>query len=160
MRQRRAVWRIVPLAAALCAVRLAAQEPTGVELGVGGFTAFTRPTVVAPGLGVAVRPGGQGRLALNLIPWSRGGRFAARAELLGHFILAPGRRRGLTVYGLAGVAGEVGPVDAGRLVAGLGAESSPGGRSGWYLEAGVGGGVRLAAGWRLRWLRRAGTQMP
>jgi hypothetical protein len=44
-----------------------------------------------------------------------------------------------------------GPVERGYLVLTLGLEASPGGRTGWFLEAGVGGGARIAAGWRRRW---------
>jgi hypothetical protein len=38
----------------------------------------------------------------------------------------------------------------GYMVLGLGVESSPGARSGWALEAGIGGGFRIALGYRWR----------
>jgi len=54
------------------------------------------------------------------------------------------------VYAGAGVAGEVHGGDVrGLLVALLGLEARPWSGGGWFLEAGVGGGVRLAAGYRL-----------
>ena len=49
-----------------------------------------------------------------------------------------------------GVAAVGGPVDEGYLVLALGLEGRPGGPDGWFVEAGVGGGARLAAGWRWR----------
>jgi hypothetical protein len=57
------------------------------------------------------------------------------------------------MYGLGGVAGQVGRGSQGYVVLGLGLERAPGGRSGWALEAGVGGGVRVTVGWRWRWLK-------
>jgi hypothetical protein len=38
------------------------------------------------------------------------------------------------------------------LAAGI--EGRPGAASGWFLEAGVGGGARLSAGYRWRWFPR------
>jgi hypothetical protein len=55
---------------------------------------------------------------------------------------------------LAGIAGAAGRTDAGYLLLGLGVEAAPGGRHGWWLEAGAGGGVRIALGWRWRSLGR------
>jgi hypothetical protein len=54
------------------------------------------------------------------------------------------------VYGAGGVALAEGPVDQGYVVVTLGIEGRPGGRSGWFAEAGVGGGARLAVGYRWR----------
>jgi hypothetical protein len=54
------------------------------------------------------------------------------------------------VYGAGGVAVAGGPVDQGYVVLTLGIEGRPGARSGWFAEAGVGGGVRLALGYRWR----------
>jgi hypothetical protein len=53
-------------------------------------------------------------------------------------------------YAGGGVAGIAGPDDRGYLVLLLGIEAGPGARGGWALEAGVGGGLRLAAGYRWR----------
>jgi hypothetical protein len=36
----------------------------------------------------------------------------------------------------------------------LGVEQMPGRRQGWYAELGLAGGVRAAAGWRMRWFPR------
>jgi hypothetical protein len=43
-----------------------------------------------------------------------------------------------------------GPVDQGYVVVTLGVEARPGAPSGWFVEAGVGGGARLAMGYRWR----------
>jgi hypothetical protein len=80
------------------------------------------------------------------------GRAAWRGELLAHFLLSPGRLRGLGLYGAGGVAAVGGPVEQGYLVVTLGLEDRPAARAGWFVEAGVGGGVRLAGGYRWRWL--------
>jgi len=71
-------------------------------------------------------------------------------ELLVHFLLNPTRRTGAGVYGAGGVAVVGGPVDQGYVVVTLGVESRPGAPSGWFVEAGVGGGARLAMGYRWR----------
>jgi len=39
---------------------------------------------------------------------------------------------------------------AGYLTALVGVEDAPGRTAGWYAEVGLGGGVRVAAGWRWR----------
>ena len=46
-----------------------------------------------------------------------------------------------------------GPVDRGYLVLTVGLENALPRRSGWAVEAGVGGGVRVLLGYRWRWLR-------
>ena len=42
----------------------------------------------------------------------------------------------------------------------LGLEERPAARAGWFVEAGVGGGARLALGYRWRRMPRAGGQAP
>ncbi len=149
-----------PLAALLCLIGAvvvpfrpaAGQEPAGHEFGVQGMTVFEDPVWAGGGLYGAWRPGGKIRLAATLGLGSLDGTMAGRGELLAHFLLSPGRLRGVTVYGLGGIAGLVGRRDQGYLVLGLGLEHAPGAKSGWVLEAGVGGGARILAGWRRRWL--------
>jgi hypothetical protein len=121
------------------------------ELGAVALAIVETPTVIGVGLHAAVRPGGNARIALNVVPAGSDGRAVARGELLVHFILSPQRQKGVSPYALGGVAGVTGAGTAGYMVVGLGVESSPGGRRGWALEGGVGGGVRLTAGWRWRW---------
>jgi hypothetical protein len=53
-------------------------------------------------------------------------------------------------YAATGIAGVTGAKEEGYMVLTLGLESRPGRRSGWFVEGGVGGGVRVAAGYRWR----------
>jgi hypothetical protein len=137
-----------------------AQEPRGVEAGLAAVATLADHDYAGGGLALGVRPGGGARIGLTLLAGALDQRFAARGELTGQLLLSPLRRHGIGVYGLAGVAAVVGPRDEGVLVLGIGVEAAPAGRSGWYLEAGVGGGVRIAGGWRWRWLRPPVTAPP
>lgn len=74
---------------------------------------------------------------------------AWRVEGVAHFHLNP-QSQGVGVYGGAGLAlAGVGNSDE-YLVALVGLESSAARGEGWFMEAGVGGGVRIAAGYRWR----------
>jgi hypothetical protein len=143
-------WGRLVLAATLAvAPPAAAQRVT--ELGVEAITTLSDPVLVMAGPAGAIRLSERGRLALAVGAGVSDGSAAWRAEVLGHFLLAPRRRSGVAAYAGAGVAAVGGPADRGYLVLALGAEAAPGSRAGWFAEAGVGGGVRLAAGWRWRW---------
>jgi hypothetical protein len=134
------------------ATPVAAQTPIPRhELGVVAFTILRSPTYVGGGVYASLRPGGNARIALTVVPGRAGDESLMRGELLAHFVLSPRRMRGVSPYALGGVAGVTGHGTEGYLVLGLGLESAPARRSGWALEGGVGGGVRLTAGWRWRW---------
>ncbi len=90
------------------------------------------------------------RLAVTLAAGAVGNSFAPRAELLAHFMLNPGSRSQPGVYVGGGVAYRGGPADQGLLVFTLGLEAHPGAPAGWAIEAGVGGGARIVAGYRWR----------
>lgn len=93
------------------------------------------------GLGV----GGTGVLGVQA------GRLAARGEVLLSFSLDPVRERGVAPYVAGGVAVVGDATGAGEfLVAVLGLSINPGAARGWFVEAGVGGGVRLSAGLAFR----------
>jgi hypothetical protein len=139
---------------------LPAQEPRGTELGVIGMVALSEPAFVGGGLQLAVRPGGRARIAVSGLPGAIERRFALRGEVLAQFLLNPAAMRGVGVYGLAGIAGVTGPNERAYLVAGIGLEANPGGRSGWLAEAGIGGGARLVVGWRRRWFARPRQPAP
>lgn len=139
---------------------LPAQEPRGTELGAMGMVALSDPVFVGVGLQVAVRPGGRARIAVTVLPGAIEHRFALRGEAIAQFLLNPAATRGVGVYGLAGIAGVTGPNERAYLVAGIGLEANPGGRSGWLAEAGIGGGARLAVGWRRRWFARPRQPAP
>jgi hypothetical protein len=142
-------WRSLPLLAAVGAGPAAAQVTR--ELGVQALVTTANPALVTGGLYGAVRPGLRFRLAATLGAGVSDGRAAGRGELLAHFLLSPAVLGRPGVFAGGGIAGVVGPVDQGYVVAVVGVEGAPGGRSGWVAEAGVGGGVRLSVGWRWRW---------
>ena len=102
------------------------------------------------GLYGGLRFGPRSRITATLNGGDLSGRAAVRAELAGHFLLSPrNARRGL--YGGGGLAGVFGRhVTQGYVMLLLGLESHPGGPGGWVVEAGLGGGVRLQAGYRWR----------
>lgn len=103
------------------------------------------------GLGFGVRSLGRMRVGASLSAGDREGALAARGEILVSYHLDPFKRRGVTPYlgGGAAVAATRGGMDE-FLLAVLGIETSPGGRLGWFLEGGVGGGIRFSAGARVR----------
>ena len=105
------------------------------------------------GAGLAVTQPGSGFLRLRsvlVVGWA-GSDLLSRAELLVELVLDP-RTRGWTAFAGGGVAGllDVGGDVAGRLVLTIGAEERPSAPRGWRIEAGLGGGMRVAAGYRFR----------
>ncbi len=150
----------VLLALGCLATVAGAQEPRGLEAGLELTTALARPVFAGGGVSLGIRPGGGTRIVLAVIPGVERHRLAGRAELLGHLMLSPARIQGIGFYGLGGIAGQIGRRDAGWLVLGLGMERAPGLGSGWHVEAGIGGGVRLSVGWRWRWQHSSGSEPP
>jgi len=144
--------------AALAALtgRAAGQRLTATEVGVGAVAAVAGRTFVGGELGLAYRPGGQSRVALAVAAGTEAERGAARAQLTVQFLVTPAARNGAGLYaglGAALTARRESP-GAGFVAALLGLEGAPGRRGGWrtwYVELGIGGGVRAAAGWRARW---------
>lgn len=131
---------------------LAAQQSQAREIGVQGTVLATDPAMVLGGVYGAVRTSPRTRLAVTASAGATGGAFAWRGELLAHFLLNPRSTRRAGMYGGGGVAlaGSSG-ASKGYVVVLLGVEGRPGARSGWFIEAGLGGGFRGAAGWRWRW---------
>lgn len=120
------------------------------ELGVHGVFTAQDAELFAGGLYAAIRTTRRTRLALTAAAGSAGGEFVARGEILGHFLLSPASE-GVGVYGGGGIAGIAGAGEEGFIVLLIGVEHAPGTRAGWYLEGGLGGGARIAAGFRWRW---------
>jgi hypothetical protein len=143
------IWRSLLLLAAVWAGPAVAQVTR--ELGTQALVTTANPALVTGALYAAVRPSLRFRLAATLAAGVSDGRAAGRGELLAHFLLSPTAVGRPGVYAGGGIAGVVGAVDQGYVVAVVGMEGAPGGRSGWVLEAGVGGGARFSAGWRWRW---------
>lgn len=121
------------------------------ELGVIGTATASDPALVAAGVYGALRTSLRTRASAAAMLGASGGDAAWRAELLLHFLLSPARERGVGAYGAGGIGWVGGPADRGYLALTLGLESRPAAPSGWFLEAGVGGGARVAAGYRWRW---------
>jgi hypothetical protein len=143
----------------LTAVALLAPSPVTAqrvaELGVQATAVAADPSsVVAGGYG-AIHTSLRSRLSVAAGVGASDGKATLRGELLAHFLLNPTRRRGAALYLAGGVAVIGGPVDEGYLVLALGIESRPGTPSGWFVEAGVGGGARVAVGFRRRWFPAA-----
>ncbi|MFL5512332.1 MAG: hypothetical protein ACJ8CN_07850, partial [Gemmatimonadales bacterium] len=120
------------------------------ELGIQTIGTFSDPGLLVAGGFAALRTTGRTRLSLGLGAGVSDGELAVRGELLGHFLLSPEEHRKPGFYMAGGIAGIGGPVGRGYLVLTLGLEQAPGRDSGWAVEIGAGGGVRVAAGYRWR----------
>jgi len=120
------------------------------ELQVQAVATVTADQFIGGGVGYAYRTGGRVRLGLlaSAGSWERD--FAGRAEAMVSYHLNPFQRRGVTPYAGGGATVTFTGAESSEyilLVAGV--ESGPGGRRGWFVEVGMAGGLRLAAG--LRW---------
>ncbi len=148
--------RWVSLAAlALAALPGRAREAVaqqGREIGVTGIATASDPALAVAGVYAGLRTSRRTRVSVAATAGASDGAAAWRGELLAHFLLSPARRRGVGLYGAGGVAVVGGPVEQGYVVLALGLEGRPGAPSGWFVEGGVGGGARLAAGYRWRWV--------
>lgn len=131
---------------------LVAQGPRATEVGAAATVVLAHRAFWGGELDVARRPGGQGRFAIAAAAGQYEHALGVRLEATAQFLLQPGERRGAGPYGGLGLAfvGGQGARGAGYLTALLGIDVAPGARRGWYVELGLGGGVRLAAGLRFR----------
>ena len=149
-------WRSVSAAGLLFLVVAnpdSAQAQRGVEGGLHALATFADFTFAGGGGHLSLRPGGRTRFTLSASVGGVEREFAVRGESSAQFMLNPGSRRH-GFYAGGGVAGLTGAVDEAYLLMVLGWESNPGGNSGWAVETGIGGGVRLLVGYRWRRLRR------
>jgi hypothetical protein len=105
------------------------------------------------GAGLALTHPGSGFLRLRSVGvvGRAGSELLSRGELVVELMLDP-RSRGWTPVAGGGVAALLGSGGnlQGRLVILVGVEQRPAAPRGWRLEAGLGGGVRLAAGYRFQ----------
>lgn len=116
-----------------------------------GTVAPAAEAFVGGGLGFMLRARSRVGLCLTAAAGGRNGNLAGRGEILLSFALDPVRQRGVAPYAAGGVAVVSDRVATGEyLVATLGLAGNPARRTGWFVEAGVGGGLRLAAGLALR----------
>jgi hypothetical protein len=121
------------------------------ELGLVAVATSSNPALAVAGVYGAFRTIGRTRVSASLGLGISDGELAWRGELLGHFLLSPEERHKAGLYFAGGVAAVGGPVSRGYLVVTLGVEGKPRARSGWAVEAGFGGGLRVALGYRWRW---------
>lgn len=121
------------------------------EWQVQGLAVVTGSTFAGSGLGFAIRTWGRLRLSLTANAGNAAGSLAGRGEAALAYHVNPVRRRGATLYVGGGIA-----VTAARsvtteyMVLFVGMESTPGRPFGVFAEGGVGGGIRLSAGVRVR----------
>jgi hypothetical protein len=138
------------------AVALVAPSPVAAqrvaELGAQVTALVARPGSMVGGVYGALRTSTRTRISVGAGIGGALGQTVLRGELLVHFMLSPTRRNGVAPYVAGGVAVESEPVEEGYLVLTLGLESRPGAKSGWFVETGVGGGARIAVGFRYRHL--------
>jgi hypothetical protein len=137
---------------ALLAVPATLRAQAAREAQLWAVAAASKPAFYGAGFGVAWRDEQRTRVAADLALGSFGdARFGARADLAIQFLLDPARRAGTAVYGGGGLSVAVrgGRLTPYALVV-LGAEGAPGGGGGSFVEIGVGGGVRVAVGYRWR----------
>ncbi|HEY8197730.1 MAG TPA: hypothetical protein VIG04_12165 [Gemmatimonadales bacterium] len=147
-------WPELLLAGSLAGVvPLAAQQ--GKEVGVQAVVTASDPALAVAGAYGGLRTSFRTRLSAAAGVGTSSGELAFRGELLGHFLLSPNKLVGPGFYFAGGVAAVEGPVDRGYLVLTVGLEDRPAAASGWGVEVGVGGGVRVLLGYRWRWLRTA-----
>jgi hypothetical protein len=142
------------LAALLFPIRsVLAQQLTATELSAGAATSMARRMFAGAELGVAHRPSGDSRIAFAVAGGTIAERAAARAQLTLQLLVNSAARSGTGIYAGVGTAfvARRGAPGQGFLAVVLGLEGAPGRRQNWYVEAGLGGGVRAAVGWRVRW---------
>jgi len=134
------------------AAALTGQGLTVSELDAGPLAAWARYDFYGLSAGIAVRPTGQGRVAVSGAGGAVDGQAAVRLEATAHFLVTPGAKSGVSPYGGIGVAymGSRGRRGAGALVALLGVEAAAGRRRGWFAELGLAGGLRVRLGVRWR----------
>jgi len=133
-------------------VRGAGAQLAATEWSVGVTTVAARRTFWGAGVGLAHRSGGQVRAALAAAAGTRDGAAAMRVDATAQFVVTPSARTGVTWSGGLGLAyaGARHARGAAWVTAQLGAEAAAGRQRAWFVEAGLGGGLRLAAGWRWR----------
>jgi hypothetical protein len=150
--------RVVPLLLlALGGVGSALRAQGRHEVQVQAVATATAEQYIGGGVGYAYRTVGRVRLGLLVSAGSWEGDPAGRAEGLVSYHLSPFRRRGVTPYAGGGATVTFTDAESSEVILlVVGVESRPGGRRGWFVEAGLAGGLRLAAG--LRW--RFGSRSP
>lgn len=121
---------------------------TGVQGHV--LTTISDEALVGGGLGVEVRTAARVALIGTATVGRLSGSTGFRGEGLIVYRVTPGQGPGLAAYGGGGVTWQRFAASREYLVAVFGVERSTEGGSGWFVEIGVGGGLRTALGFRIR----------
>ncbi len=153
--------RLLLLVGAILCLGLPLEAQSARELQLQGVGAFASTQFIGGGLGFALRSQGRMRVGLSasagdLSRRPEGGErahtFGGRFELMGSYHVNPYKRSGLAPYAGGGVAvGATSDEMFEYVLLVIGVETTPGGKSGWFAELGIGGGVRVSAGYRVRW---------
>jgi len=109
-----------------------------------------KPAFLGAGAFRAWRPGLRDRAVVHAALGSAEHQVGLRAEATWQFLISPQTERGLGAYVGGGIAGQFAESNRGWLVLLVGLEQNPAARRGWSVELGIGGGIRLAAGYRWR----------
>jgi hypothetical protein len=149
-------WGELAIAAVALPLPGAAQQIR--EIGVQAIGTASDPALAVAGAYGALRTSGRTRVSASLGAGISDNEIAWRGELLAHFLLSPEERRKPGAYVAGGIAMVEGAVSRGYLVLTVGIEQRPRSRSGWALEAGIGGGARLGLGYRWRWFPAISNQ--
>ena len=113
---------------------------------------FADRDYMGAGLGFALRSAGRARVGLTVHAGVLDSAFAVRGEAVVSYHLDPYRQRGVSPYAGGGLTVGATADDVFEfLVLLIGLETTPGRKTGWYAEIGIAGGVRAAAGFRIRW---------
>jgi hypothetical protein len=148
------VRRTLPVVAGIALVmagRADAQEKrVSHEWGAQVTTTTGRPAFLGAGPAWAWRPGLRDRLQLHGALGAAEHQVAVRLEASWQFLLNPQTRKGVHAYVGGGIAGQFAESSHGWLLIVAGVEQSPAASRGWFAEAGIGGGVRIAIGFRWR----------
>lgn len=141
---------VVMLAFAAATTPVFAQRAATTELATGAVGTIASRDFWGAEVGVARRSGSR-RAMLTLAGGSVAGAAAVRVRATAQFLVRPRARSGMNPYAGLGIAwaGEDDAHGAAFLAVVAGVEAAPAVPRGWYLEIGLEGGIRLAAG--LRW---------
>jgi hypothetical protein len=128
-----------------------AQQEREWRLQALGTVSRAPETFLGAGSGLVLRSRTGTGVGISAVLGVRDGSLAGRGEAMLSFSLDPLRERGVAPYLGGGVAVVGDRAGTGEyLIAVLGVSLNPGRRTGWFVEAGAGGGLRLAAGFALR----------
>jgi hypothetical protein len=136
----------------LLALPVAADAQSARELQVQALGIFADRDFLGAGLGFALRSAGRARVGLTVHAGGLDSAFAVRGEVVVSYHLNPYQQRGVSPYAGGGLTVGATAEDVFEyLVLLIGLETTPGRKTGWYAEVGLAGGVRAAAGFRVRW---------